>query len=485
MLAMRTRFLLLWAAGLLLLRFLFPGTTLFVLDEPLFQAKAAAALREGIFPLTSFRASSLPLPYGGGALWFYMLLKLVSSSQIFVVLAHVTLQVAGVLLFLRVIARAYGRETMHWCAPLVASSPLLFLFSRHPWDNTLFIPLGSLCLFLLQEIQTRRRLWLAAALGLAVGYALNIHLMFGPVALALGLTLLISFGWRYAFLFCAAAGFSLLPYGLAAWGESSFSGAGSERWGDGRNLWWLFLRATLFPSLYGSRLFFDQVKESFFAFSWLGFFYRVDLFGWFGKVAVWVSAGFVFRELLWRRKTAAPVDPLRLFAAMALLLGIFVYQFLNIATEPHYFNPLWWAAFVGIAWAISALRGRWRVAFLASLVGAALVNSAFDVEALAYLRRNHGTRGTRFGVSLGEQLRVMREICATARSEGQEYVRLDLATEVFSPQAGQYWLQHLPECDFLKTYEANFRMTFANFRVKHGAGRDDAGLIVDKLPPPP
>ena len=63
------------AIALLVLRFLWLGDAPFVIDEPLFQMLLDKYIHERQFPLTSFLGSSLPVPYGATALWFYAVPK--------------------------------------------------------------------------------------------------------------------------------------------------------------------------------------------------------------------------------------------------------------------------------------------------------------------------------------------------------------------------------------------------------------------------
>lgn len=466
----------LYALALLLLalRFLWPGDTIYILDEAFLQIRIDEHFAAGTIPLSNSRGSSIPLPYGPGGQWFYMLLRLVHWHPVFLALCHITLQLGGALLFFRVIRNAYGREAGAWCALLVASSPLLFFFARHTWDNTLLIPLGALALWLLQQLDRRkgagrdegaslREYLLHAALGLVIGYGVNTHLMFGPVAVAAGLTLFFR-GWRRhgilsprmwisLFTFCGVALLVLLPYLLEAFRiareERPLDNARvKEHWGDFRNLWWLFQRTALFSSLFQANISFGDLKKEFSEFSgpFFAFFFYKDLFGWFGKIAAWGGAIAVLARLCRGR---VEEDSLRLLAGLAFFFTLLVYQYLNIPTAPHYFNPVWWFVFVGIAYALTKLQGMWKMLFLATLTATIVVNVSYIAFATAYIHVNRGARNMETSVVVAEQMRAFRDLCEWGKQRGRNEVRV--RKEVHLGEPGFDFLPaHMPECTGVK-----------------------------------
>jgi 4-amino-4-deoxy-L-arabinose transferase-like glycosyltransferase len=247
-----------WIFLLIALRFLFWKDTIFILDEPLFQMKIDDYFAGGAFPLSTFRGSSIPLPYGAGAVWFYMLIRLFTWHPYAIVLYHTTAVTFGVLLFLKAMLQKFGEESARWSGLLLATSPLLFYLSRHPWDNTLLFTLNAVVVWSLVQLEKKKREYFYHGLmGAAVGYALNIHLMYGPVAVALGLTLLYRSWKLYGFksklfwlpilIFGATAFLMLVPYLWEAYRimqvEQPLEHTKyTKRWGDGRNLWWLLQR---------------------------------------------------------------------------------------------------------------------------------------------------------------------------------------------------------------------------------------------------
>jgi hypothetical protein len=443
------------------LRFLWPGDSVYILDEAFMQLRIDEHLAAGTIPRSNSRGSSIPLPYGPGALWIYMLIRQLSWHPEVTVLVHLFLQAVGAYFFVKAFRRAFGEEAAAWCVALAASSPLLFFYARHPWDSSFFLPLGALLLWLLRRLEEGgTELPLHAGLGLVAGYAVNIHLMFGAVALALAFTLFLRDlgkygsrspkGWLLLLVFGLSALAILLPYLLEAARIASAEQPMDHarvlhRWGDGRNLWWLFLRTTLYSSLYGSRIHLNEVLPQFYAFSGSlpEFFFRRDLFGWFGKLAAWGSAFAVAFQLL---RLRVEKNLLRLFAAAGFFFTLLVYQYLNIPTASHYFNPIWWFVFVGIALAIRGLRGWKKNAFLFTLAASLAVNSVYVVLALAFIHENKGARTMETSVVASEQLRNIRELCGWAHGRGKNVVRVNKEAAVLGEPAFDFLPAHMPEC---------------------------------------
>ncbi|MGZ3652669.1 MAG: hypothetical protein ACXWR1_10065 [Bdellovibrionota bacterium] len=447
------------------LRFLWPGDTVYILDEAFMQIRLDEHFAAGTIPFSNSRGSSIPLPYGPGALWFYMVARLFTWKPQVIEIYHLCFQILGYGLFLRTVQKAYGREAAAWSALLVATSPLLFFFSRHPWDSTLYVPLAGAILFCLQKLKEgRHEFLLHAALGALGGYAVNTHLMFGPVFLALGATLLLwnlrkhtlrrARSWALLATFGAGAILVLLPYlieavRIAAAEHPLDHARAKNHWGDGRNLWWIFLRTTLFSSLFGARAMLDDLRVQFFAYVGqpFAFFYKVDIFGWVGKLAAWGAAFAVLARLA---RLRFDDDPLRIFAALAFFFCVIVFQYLNIPMAPHYFMPIWWFVFLGIALAIQNLRYLWRWIFLAFLTGTILVNGSYVAFAMVYLHKNKGARNMDASVAVSEQLRNLAWICDWGRAHGKTDVKIYKDAFLGEP-AFDFLPKHMPECSGITT----------------------------------
>ncbi|HEY8279503.1 MAG TPA: hypothetical protein VIH99_07770 [Bdellovibrionota bacterium] len=480
------------------LRFLWLGDTVYILDEAFIQMRIDEHFAAGTIPLSNSRGSSIPLPYGPGAQWFYMLLRLFTWHPVALAFAHLTVQTMGVFLFLRAITKAYGREAGAWCALLLASSPILFFYARHTWDNTLLIPLGALIIWLLQKLRAGgHEFALHAALGCAAGYALNIHLMFGPAALALGVTLLlIDFRkyrwkkwrpWALTLTFGCGALLVLAPYLIEATrivlAEKPFEHARNEsHWGDGRHVWWLFLRTALHSSLFAARAQLDDVREQFFPYagSFISFFYKKDFFGWFGKIAAWGGALAVLFNLCRLRVTD---DALRLYAALAFFFMILVNEYLNIPMAAHYFHPVWWFVFLGVAFAITGLRGWWKRLFLLSIACCIAVNVSYIVLAMAYIHENKGARNMETSVVVSEQMRNLRELCAWGTGKGRTEVRV-FKDAIMGEPAFDFLPKHMPECQGISVRLVP-ALSGADFHLHHPLDSiTSAALVADPTAKP-
>jgi hypothetical protein len=446
------------------LRFLWLGDTVFILDEPLMQLRIDDSFAHGVIPLFHSRGSSIPIPYGPGAIWFFMIPQLFTWRPEGVVFFQLCFQLLGYGLFARTVYRAYGAEAFAWALLALAVSPSLFFASRHPWDSALFVPLCGGILYCLQRLKEGGSpLPLHATMGLLAGYGINTHLMFGPIVLALGGTLLLwnlrtnsLRSWRSWIYLGAFAGCTLavlLPYLVAATQivleEKPLEHARvGHRWGDGRNLWWIFLGTTTYESLFHGRIMLDEVRNYFYAFAGqpFAFFFKIDIFGWIGKLVAWIAAFSVLLRLI---RLRFDDELLRIFATLSFFLLILVYQYLNIPMASHYFMPLWWFVFAGIAFAISALKSPGKMILLFFLGCTIAVNASYDMFALAYLHQNKGARNMEASVAISEQLRNMREICAWAKSKGRLDVSVVKDANLGDPTL-DYLPRHLPECEGMR-----------------------------------
>ena len=81
--------------------------------------------------------------------------------------------------------------------------------------------------------------------------------------------------------------------------------------------------------------------------------------------------------------------------------------------HPHYILPLLWPLLIALAVLLSAEtagRGWWQ-AVIGVIV---LTNSAFTILSQEWIKVHQGTRGVHFGTTIGEQKRVIDELCVAA-----------------------------------------------------------------------
>ena len=119
-------FLLAFIAAFMALRFLWLGDTVYILDEAFQQIRIDEHFAAGTIPFSNSRGSSIPLPYGPGALWILMIIRLFTWHPVWIAFYHLCYHILGYGLFAWALWRAYGKEAAIWSLAVVACSPLLF-----------------------------------------------------------------------------------------------------------------------------------------------------------------------------------------------------------------------------------------------------------------------------------------------------------------------------------------------------------------------
>src|SRR3989344_2208041 len=143
------------AALLIAIRFLYLGTSPFISDEPKFQLLIDEHFAQKTFPLQSFRGSSLPIHYGPTAVWFYALLRFFTADPLAIAFYHTIFFCLAFVFFYFGTKKLYGEIPAAWSLALAASSPYLFYYSRHPWDNTLLIPLTAIIFWGISDLSKK------------------------------------------------------------------------------------------------------------------------------------------------------------------------------------------------------------------------------------------------------------------------------------------------------------------------------------------
>jgi len=455
--------ILFFAVLMLIARFLFPGNAPFISDEPNYQFSVEKNMHDGTFPLTNFRGSSIALAYGAGGIYFYWPIRLLTSDPAVIIFYHIFFVSLSILFLYFVGRRVFGKDAAAWMVFSAASSPLLFLFSRCAWDNTILYPVAGALLYLFSQLgdplnSLKKNYYLMGLIGLTIGFGINVHLMFGPLAVAGALTVVyFCFTLRenkvqkfYAllifFFFCALLVAPYLYEALSLMKNENAvaSSKFKERWGDARNLWWIFQRSVIFSSLWGSRIHFDGIYPELnqYVGSFLAYFFRVDLFGWLGKAAAWILPFVTIKSLLQKKK----IPLVFILASAGFFSTLFTINYINIPTDPHYFNPIWWFVFLGIGWAVSQLRGLWKKIFLASLVLTVTVNCFFLFSTMKFVAENHGARNVNYGTAVREQERAMTSICMDMNAKNKNNANLDTGSVIIQNYPLEYHLKHLKAC---------------------------------------
>ncbi len=469
-------------------RFLNPGETVFISDEPMTQINLDTHLKNGSLPFTGLRGSSIPLAYGAAAMWVYALFRLITDTVAGTAFLHILMYSLGLFLLYPAIRKRVSAESAFLVMWLLLSSPMLFLLTRHPWDNTFqVLPAGGI-LLLLASMESRRYLELKfALLGIVSAFLMNVHLMPGPLVLAAGfalLPLLKNHSWLgraklflWGFLpFCLV----LAPYLYEAlrlyYSESVAANTKTHSaWGDARNLWWLLQRSLMYLSHWGVKGQFGSVFPSFLEFSGfpLATFFRYDLFGWFPKFAALLYL--LLLPFRWKKG----IGIVERFSFLSFFLILFVFNLLNIPTEPHYFQPIWWLPFVALAFALDSAPGKLKPILYSLSFCAAIANSAYTIQMQRYVSVNKGMRNMTFSTVVSEQQRVFDEICRATPIT--EVALIYIGSVQMVQQPAEYFQNHLESCKG-KQLRVVAQKKDAIWELKYpGGSESDAALIAEKI----
>ncbi len=438
-------------------RLAYPSMIPFINDEPLFQLIVDDHLAKGTIPLVAMRGSSIPLAYGAGAMWIYGILRWFFSSLEGLAFFHALVYTLGLAAIGLVLWRRVERPLVWLFLWLALSSPWLFFFSRMLWDNTFFVFLSACLLLALDHLDRKNSqapfAWIVLVFVAAL--MINIHPMAGPVVLAGGLTATIvvwrssaSRGRKIVLLSSALLGFVVLvaPYVWEAIYLYRHEGLverdpSRKPWGDGRNLWWLLQRSFVFLSFWKSENQFGLVFPDFLkfvGFPWDKLLWR-DVLAWVPK-AVAMAYVFALPFRAWRGKR---LDALQWVTFLAFVIGILVFNFLNIPTEAHYFHAVWWLGFLALAFALEDLRPRWKTVLIPWVVVCAFLNTAFIVQSNRFIVANEGMRNLTYASTMREVRARIAEVClASPVSHVAIYTR-DVLLLGFPIR---YFNRHLPEC---------------------------------------
>lgn len=446
------------------LRFVGIGTVPFLIDEPYFQIWAEEFARGEKFRLTGMGGSSLPVPYGAGATWLFAIPHFFTHHPLAFVLFHTLVYSTGFFFLYLALRTGFGNRGALWPFALAASSPLLFFFSRHAWDTTFFMPITGAVLYLLARLTMEdhpraRRRWLLLGIAALLALAINIQLAVGPFCVAAGLWLLVLWarqGWDRRFfvdllIFGAVLAALILPYLIASFhviqtNPPVVNKPGNPRWGSARHLWWNLLYSLGWIGAWKGKHFFEPVAPQFFSFVGpvLTPLFQLDLFGWLVKVGVLMGlfAPIAHLRTGWRNLECH----LRQFGPLALFVVLFVFQYLNIPMQPHYFQSFWWLPFLGLAAFLARFPSGERIWVRVPLTGALATNALFLAASLTFLLQNGGTRGLHHGTGILHVREVVGQICEEAKRRGLTSLNIEKNT-VFTPDKPiEYFASHDPNC---------------------------------------
>jgi hypothetical protein len=392
---------------------LFPGDAPFINDEPTLIYKALRAIQRGELEHAGLQGTQ-KFRYGPIPTWLYQAMLHVSHDlKMLTVMRALLLNIitAAALLWL---ARTVGLNP--WFSVVIMLSPYGWHYSRQLWDNSLCIPLSALALAAYASFLSRRgSLSLAITLSCMI-LLLLVHLM--AIALVAPMLLhMIIFRWRdllrrWPTLLGVAIGGAIisLPY-IGALRETHPDGSLPT----GAAGWW-------FPLL-GSRIISGANLSYLFPPDWMTFAgpdvrallyaaWAISLLSyplmWLGLVYATIIA---FRWLARRRKPAALLQQLAVLGLMVIAAQIVLDGIWHVYGHPHYYNGTW-IIFPLLAWiGFDLLLRRFSPArFVLPVYAAAMGMLTFFVA--AGVHRNHGVRSVNYGLCLGDEINVVRQLNA-------------------------------------------------------------------------
>lgn len=485
------------------LRFVSLGTAPFLIDEPIFQEWALDLLAGGPVKFVGMGGSSLPVSYGSGAVWLYTIPHLISSHPLNIVIFHTSIYATAFLFFYLAAKKAFGPLAAAWALLLASTSPFLFFFSRHTWDTTFFVPFTALMLFAYASLASRESPWKPDWAGIwpflvftfFSALAINIQLAIGPFMLTLALGLILWLWrrerrnpWAYAAVFlCGLAVIILcLPYLFAAIEfrkhyQAPASQLAVSRWGNARHFWWDILYTLFGLSVWKAKIFFEPVYGDFAAYAgkfWEKAYY-VDFFGWLVKAAVIASLVYPWISLARRGDKPALLHWL---AAFGFAMVLFVFQYLNVPVQPHYFQSVWWVPFLALAALLATLRDKPRLILISLVAGAALVNGSYLLNTMGYLHANGGTRGMIHGTGFAHTRDITRALCLMAKAEGKASAELDISAVMIGPPPFEYFARVSEECAGIELNVSRAKGGPGSYRLEYPAtSSTDARFDIHKV----
>ena len=472
---------------LLALRFFHLGNAPFVLDEPKFQMIIDEHLKAGTFP-THALAGAMNFPYGPMALWMYFIPRMISDHPVAVIAFQGLCVSLGIILLGLAIRRAHGGVAASWTFLLAASSPYLFFYSRHAWDNTFQILFSALGIYGVSRLKSRPVLW-AAVVSIGCGSLINTHLMSLPTVIALGLASVITAkraGEKRWALFSISL---LLPALVICFPYFRFLVLehGSSPHRDRIAMSFLDSIASLAVHLLQTFSYLSQWGFKYFADGSLAvlaaansapvaLFARVEPWAWILRGVGIFSLGYSIRDL---KRTRNPV----VFVSVVSTLGLlFLIEFERLGfsppqffTHPHYFMGVWFVPFFFTGTAISNTRGLWAKLIRAAAVLTVASNFAFVLAADRLVTRFGGTRGIHYSASVTNLEQVTNELCRTLNASVLGGSVIDIQTTSLFPEPLVYFTRHLELCRRLWTAPV-FRKAGATFEIRYAGPPPNANL---------
>ncbi len=476
---------------LVAMRFLSPRIVPFISDEPIFQEWAEQILQTGHWPAVCLGGSSIPISYGAGAVWLYTIPHYLFPGSLGFTLFHITQYSFGFLFLYLGLRRMLCPLSAAWALLLAASSPLLFLLSRHTWDTTFFVPSTGFILLCFSHLWipsdegpwhwSVKRFLPLLGISFACALCINIHLSIGPTVVAVYATLLAWLlklekknmaAWLAVFLSGTLVLLLCTPYALAGYEfmhkyPTIMAQTHYSRWGSGRHFWWNILHVFVWISTWHINVFFEPIYDDFLQFIGFGAksIFHLDLMGWIVKFPLILMLFWAPVSLL-RKKWSKASLPL-CYAAAGFFCVLLVFQYLNVPVQPHYFHCVWWLPFLAVAIFFYRLPERYKKYYAFFVALAVLTNIVFNVGTLAYITKNGGVRGMHISTGIGETEKAVEDLCEMSKAEHLNNLRIDISRIYLGYSPIKYFIKHTKKCEGLSAGVSMQPITDAHYRMEY------------------
>jgi len=404
---------------------LWPGDIPWISDEPTLLATALRANIEQSLA-TNPLPGSFGIHYGPIGVWIYQALLL---------LTHDLLQIVQIKQLLSLVLSLWAMDRVlrtlklrRLTLLLILFSPYFYFFSRQLWDNVLLLPLGAIFFAALIQFFEKPRLRYFAACLMLLVLAFHVHLMVLPLAAAflLGVAafertwFVERFRATSALLLLAAC--SLLPYLLSIVPKiSAMSTVPEAPKAD-------FRMSAALDAVMGWKYFsFVGFFERFFPELLLSnSILRTGIFA-SGIVGILFFYGCIhFLKSFSPREKLRPTDlrsKVISFSILGIIFHVIMEYGIGLPPQPHYFNAVWPAYFLLIAFGAGLHRYAGRALGL-SLTICALLLPFFVRE----IHRHRGNRQLYYGSTLTNQIAVVQSSC------GKQILAKNIAWQRFPQQ---------------------------------------------------
>lgn len=417
------KYLLILVCILVLIRFLFPGTTNFLDDEAKLIDFAFQAKQEGNWVVPLGLLGTKGFRYGPVGPTFYLWL-LFLTKNIYLIIFLKKLIVTGLTCIGIgvILSRVKGFDKSLWL--FLFLSPYLFIYSRMLWDNPFLISYTAIAFASYLIFYQDKKIIFFYLSVLFFSLSVLTHLMVLPLCLAIAIHFLL-FGmkdlpkkWLIVFGGVVLAGILLTPYlSYVVKNRADVIREGMSF----KSLWFPFYGVKIysfvdFEYFFGKRWeklvfnspFLFQVLRSTKVFWYL--FLMVIPIGWYQIV----------RNVFKVSDLSNIHFHLCFLSFLTLVFHILLSLYGGLFKHPHYFNGVWIIHFICLAYGVQYFLSfkKWgkRIVYCYLIAMFFMLLTVFRISFI-----HQGTRSTRFGPNLSQQIKIAKKLNQINSSAPVEY----------------------------------------------------------------